>query len=399
MKEIILTKDIKKILQILNNNGKGYVVGGYIRDTLLGLKPKDCDFCTDIDYENLKKIFKDYSPKEIGKAFGIIQINYRGNSYEIAKLRKDIEFTEERNVTGIEFINSIEEDLQRRDFTVNAIAFDGKKLIFSSEIGKYDIDKRILRFVGEANKRIEEDPLRILRAIRIASEKGLKILDESKKAIFEQRETIKRVSVERIQDELFKILKGENSAEAIELLNSLGILEQILPNVSKNIEEKKKIEYLKFLDKNFKNEDIILKLVVLFLNNQEDIGKLKLDGKRKKILKDILINFDMIEALKTDYDIKKILQVVGKETLLKLLQIKSYNYDIGFLKNKIEEIYLKNDPIQLKDLKINGADIIGLGVTDGLQIKKYLELGLEKVLKNPKLNNKDILLKLIKEDL
>ncbi|MEG0299858.1 CCA tRNA nucleotidyltransferase [Cetobacterium sp.] len=399
MKEIILSKDIKKILQILNSNGKGYVVGGYIRDTLLGLKPKDCDFCTDIDYENLKKIFKDYSPKEIGKAFGIIQIHYRGNSYEIAKLRKDIEFTEERNITGIEFINSIEEDLQRRDFTVNAIAFDGKKLIFSSEIGKYDIDKRILRFVGEANKRIEEDPLRILRAIRIASEKGLKILDESKKAIFEQRETIKRVSIERIQDELFKILKGENSAEAVELLNSLGILEQILPNVSKNIEKEKKIEYLKFLDKNFKYEDITLKLVVLFLNNQEDIGKLKLDGKRKKILKDILINFDRIEVLKTDYDIKKILQTLGKETLLKLLQIKSYNYDTVFLKNKIEEIYLKNDPIQLRDLKMNGADIIGLGITDGLQIKKYLELGLEKVLKNPELNSKDILLKLIKEDL
>ncbi|MEG0069126.1 CCA tRNA nucleotidyltransferase [Cetobacterium sp.] len=399
MKEIILSKDIKKILQILNSNGKGYVVGGYIRDTLLGLKPKDCDFCTDIDYENLKKIFKDYSPKEIGKAFGIIQIHYRGNSYEIAKLRKDIEFTEERNITGIEFINSIEEDLQRRDFTVNAIAFDGKKLIFSSEIGKYDIDKRILRFVGEANKRIEEDPLRILRAIRIASEKGLKILDESKKAIFEQRETIKRVSIERIQDELFKILKGENSAEAVELLNSLGILEQILPNVSKNIEKEKKIEYLKFLDKNFKYEDITLKLVVLFLNNQEDIGKLKLDGKRKKILKDILINFDRIEILKTDYDIKKILQTLGKETLLKLLQIKSYNYDTVFLKNKIEEIYLKNDPIQLRDLKMNGADIIGLGITDGLQIKKYLELGLEKVLKNPELNSKDILLKLIKEDL
>ncbi|MEG3014696.1 MAG: CCA tRNA nucleotidyltransferase [Cetobacterium sp.] len=399
MKEIILSKDIKKILQILNSNGKGYVVGGYIRDTLLGLKPKDCDFCTDIDYENLKKIFKDYSPKEIGKAFGIIQIHYRGNSYEIAKLRKDIEFTEERNITGIEFINSIEEDLQRRDFTVNAIAFDGKKLIFSSEIGKYDIDKRILRFVGEANKRIEEDPLRILRAIRIASEKGLKILDESKKAIFEQRETIKRVSIERIQDELFKILKGENSAEAVELLNSLGILEQILPNVSKNIEKEKKIEYLKFLDKNFKYEDITLKLVVLFLNNQEDIGKLKLDGKRKKILKDILINFDRIEILKTDYDIKKILQTLGKETILKLLQIKSYNYDTVFLKNKIEEIYLKNDPIQLRDLKMNGADIIGLGITDGLQIKKYLELGLEKVLKNPELNSKDILLKLIKEDL
>ena len=397
MKEITLTKDVKKILHILNANGKGYVVGGYIRDTLLGIKPKDCDFCTDMDYEKLKEIFKDYCPKEIGKAFGIIQIYFRGNTYEIAKLRKDIEFTKQRNITEIKFINSIEEDLQRRDFTVNAIAFDGKKLIFSSEIGRYDIEKKILRFVGDANRRIDEDPLRILRAIRIASEKNLKLLLESKKAIFERRETIKRVSIERIQEELFKMLRGEKSAEAIGLLNLLGILEQILPNASKNIE--KKIECLKFLDKNYKNEDVVLKLVILFLNNQEDIGNLKLDGKREKILKDILINFSSIEMLKTDYDIKKMLQVVGKETLLKMLQIKSCDYDISFLKNKIDEIYLKNDPIQVKDLKIKGGDIINLGVTDGLEIKKHLEFGLKKVLKNPELNNKDILLKLIKEDL
>ncbi|MGL4509163.1 MAG: CCA tRNA nucleotidyltransferase, partial [Cetobacterium sp.] len=163
MDRIKLTKDIKEILNILNTHGKGYIVGGYIRDYLLGLTPKDCDFCTDIDYSKLKDIFKDYSPKEIGKAFGIIQIVYNGKSYEIAKLRRDVIFTSFRNIAEVEFINDIYEDLKRRDFTVNAIAYNGSNLIYLSQVEIDDIKNRVLRFVGNGKKRIEEDPLRILR--------------------------------------------------------------------------------------------------------------------------------------------------------------------------------------------------------------------------------------------
>ena len=209
MDRIKLTKDIKDILNILNAHGKGYIVGGYVRDYLLGLIPKDCDFCTDIDYSKLKDIFKDYLPKEIGKAFGIIQIVYNGKSYEIAKLRRDVTFTSFRNIAEVEFINNIYEDLKRRDFTVNAIAYNGSNLIYLSQIEIDDIKNRVLRFVGNGKKRIEEDPLRILRGIRIAGEKNLVILEKTKQEIKECKNEIKRVSIERVQDEFFKMLKGE----------------------------------------------------------------------------------------------------------------------------------------------------------------------------------------------
>ncbi|MGL5960901.1 MAG: CCA tRNA nucleotidyltransferase, partial [Cetobacterium sp.] len=201
MERIKLTDDIIWILKKLNSYGKGYIVGGYVRDYLLGIEPKDCDFCTDIDYEILKKIFYNCSPKEIGKAFGIIQIIYKGKTYEIAKLRKDISYTTLRNVAEIEFINDINEDLKRRDFTINSIAFDGEKLIYSSDSAKKDIEKKVLRFVGDPEIRIEEDPLRILRGIRIAVDKNLKILKETELAIKNKKSEIKRISIERIQDE------------------------------------------------------------------------------------------------------------------------------------------------------------------------------------------------------
>ncbi len=126
----------KEILEILNTEGKGYIVGGYIRDILLGFSPQDCDFATNIEYSKLKEIFSKYSPIEIGKSFGIIQIRYGERRYEIAKFRKEMAFSKLRNQVEIEFIDEIKEDLQRRDFTINGIAFDGEKLIFPTEIAK-----------------------------------------------------------------------------------------------------------------------------------------------------------------------------------------------------------------------------------------------------------------------
>ncbi|MGL4971390.1 MAG: hypothetical protein ACRC45_07240 [Cetobacterium sp.] len=217
--KIKLTEDLKWILNELNKFGKGYIVGGYVRDYLLGIEPKDCDFCTDIDYEKLKVIFQDCSPKEIGKAFGIIQIIYRGKSYEIAKLRKEVGFTESRNIVDVEFVSDIYEDLKRRDFTVNAIAYDGENLIYPSIEAIKDIENRVLRFVGEGSERIKEDPLRILRGIRIAGDKELDILKSVEEAILQNKREIKRISIERVQEEIFKMLKSKNRGESFQLLN------------------------------------------------------------------------------------------------------------------------------------------------------------------------------------
>ncbi len=399
MDRIKLTKDIKDILNILNANGKGYIVGGYVRDYLLGLIPKDCDFCTDIDYSKLKDIFKDYSPKEIGKAFGIIQIVYKGKSYEIAKLRRDVTFTSFRNIAEVEFINDIYEDLKRRDFTVNAIAYNGSNLIYLSQVEIDDIKNRVLRFVGNGKKRIEEDPLRILRGIRIAGEKKLLILEKTKQEIKECKNEIKRVSIERVQDEFFKMLKGENSSNSFKSLYDLGVFEELFPKTHKNIKLNEVLEDLDKIDSLFLlEESLVLKLVVIFNKSKDELNYLKLDNKSKKSILNIIENLEKIKNISSKYEIKKMIMTIGLEDFKNILKIENLRDDISLIKEKFNEIIINNEPIFLKELAISGKDILNLGIKDGKKIKELLEKSLDIVLKNPELNQKNYLLKLIEEE-
>ena len=399
MDRIKLTKDIKDILNILNANGKGYIVGGYVRDYLLGLIPKDCDFCTDIDYSKLKDIFKDYSPKEIGKAFGIIQIVYKGKSYEIAKLRRDVTFTSFRNIAEVEFINDIYEDLKRRDFTVNAIAYNGSNLIYLSQVEIDDIKNRVLRFVGNGKKRIEEDPLRILRGIRIAGEKKLLILEETKQEIEECKNEIKRVSIERVQDEFFKMLKGENSSNSFKSLYDLGVFEELFPKTYKNIKLNEILEDLDKIDSLFLlEESLVLKLVVIFNKSKDELNYLKLDNKSKKSILNIIENLEKIKNICSKYEIKKMIMTIGLEDFKNILKIENLRDDISLIKEKFNEIIINSEPIFLKELAISGKDILNLGIKDGKKIKELLEKSLDIVLKNPELNQKNYLLKLIEEE-
>lgn len=399
MDRIKLTKDIKDILNILNTYGKGYIVGGYIRDYLLGLSPKDCDFCTDIDYPKLKEIFKGYSPKEIGKAFGIIQIVYKGKSYEIAKLRRDVTFTSFRNVAEVEFINDIYEDLKRRDFTVNAIAYNGENLVYSSEKEMSDIRNRVLRFVGNGKKRIEEDPLRILRGIRIAGEKNLLILEKTKQEIKECKNEIKRVSIERVQDEFFKMLKGENSSNSFKFLYDLGVFEEIFPKTYKNIKLNEVLEDLDKIDSLFLlEESLVLKLVVIFNKSKDELNYLKLDNKSKKSILNIIENLEKIKNISSKYEIKKMIMTIGIEDFKNILKIENLRDNMSLIKEKFNEILINNEPISMKTLAISGKDILDLEIKDGKKIKEILEKSLDIVLKNPELNQKNYLLKLIEEE-
>ncbi|WP_294097126.1 CCA tRNA nucleotidyltransferase [uncultured Cetobacterium sp.] len=391
IEKIKLTEDLKWILERLNSYGKGYIVGGYIRDYLLGIEPKDCDFCTDIEYEQLKVIFKDCSPKEIGKAFGIIQIIYKGKSYEIAKLRKELGFTSSRNVVDIEFVSDIYEDLKRRDFTVNAIAFDGKNLFYPSSLALEDIENRILRFVGEGAKRVKEDPLRILRGIRIAGEKNLNILDSVQEIILKNKEEIKRVSIERVQDEIFKMLKGKNRENSFYLLNKLGIFEELFPETSKKINLKEVLNKIKIV------KSLNLELAIIFFKSKEELSKLKLDNKSKKSILNIINQKDNFKNIKSKYEVKKMISLIGLEDFKDILVLEKIEREISNLEIFLKDILDKNEPIFLKDLAISGKDIISEGVTDGKKIKLILEKSLESVLQNPDFNTKDYLMKIIEE--
>ena len=224
-----LDDDVKFILEQLNKNGTGFLVGGAVRDKILNKDPGDYDFATDIGYSELKRIFADYSPKEMGAHFGILMINVNGKSYEIAKFRKETGVYNSRYPKEIKFVKTIEEDLARRDFTINSLAYSKQTGIVDLYGGRQDIRRKVIRFVGKPKLRIEEDALRILRAFRFVSKLGFNLDKKTSEAIYKKRKFLTKISKERIFDELSKILMGKYSKKAFIEMKKLRVLEIIIP--------------------------------------------------------------------------------------------------------------------------------------------------------------------------
>lgn len=396
-----LGTDEKHILEILQKYGEGYIVGGYVRDLLLGLEPKDCDFVTNIPYEKLLEIFSEFQPKEIGKAFGIIQIKYNEKHYEIAKYRKDIGTPDDRRKQKIEFTNNIMEDLKRRDFTINAIAFDGKEYR-AVENSFEDIAKKRLKFVGDAGERIKEDPLRIMRFIRFMTEKKLNNKDDIS-LLLPYISLIKNLSMERMRDEFTKILVSEEVGIGLELLEKTGILRYLIPYYDKIDENTKSI--LNIIEPNLE-----LRLAILLRESLKDEKEYDLlieeTLKRLKYPNKIINNVVLLTKYHlNDFKfnkrkaIKRMVNDVGYENISKLFKIMEADKfdEIKQIKDIYDDICQKNEPVSIKDLAVNGKDIINVGIAKGKDIGEVLKILLDKVLDNPELNNRDTLLKITKE--
>lgn len=439
MKKINLSKDEKEILEILQKYGEGYIVGGYVRDSLLGIEPSDCDFVTNLDYSKLLEIFKDFSPKEIGKHFGIIQIIYNGKAYEIAKYRKDIGVPEDRKEQEIEFTNSIMEDLKRRDFTINAIAYDGKNFRYV-EGAEEDLKNKTLRFVGDPIVRIKEDPLRIMRFIRFLATKNLESAFEIEK-LKDYLYLLDKISMERIRDEFNKIILSKDIENALSILEKSGVLEYIIPEWSATIDfDQKNSHHYLTVDEHIKkvvslcDEDLELRIAALL----HDIGKpqtFTLDSEGKghfynheiesaKIVESILKRMKYSAKISSSIKnlvlyhlntfknsgrkyVKKLINEMGKDEVLKLFKLMEFDRiahnpphdfrSLNELKRLYNEIIEKEEAVSIKDLKISGKDIIELGVSQGKEIGLVLKLIFERVLEDSSLNERKILIKLAKE--
>lgn len=436
--EIKLNHNIEFILNLLKEEGQGYIVGGFVRDIFLGLNPKDCDFVTDIEYERLKEIFKKFKPKEMGKHFGIIQIKIGGIPYEIAKMREDIGIPLDRKVQKVEFTKNIYDDLKRRDFTINAIAYDGEKFYFG-EKSKEDIENKILRFVGDCTQRIKEDPLRILRYFRFLATKDLKYFPETIDEIKKSKNLIQNLSAERIRDELNKIIIGKNAYKVLKLMSENKILEEIIPEWSKTIGfDQKNIYHIYTVDEHIlkslelTNGDLITRLAVLF----HDIGKPRCytfgeDGqghfyKHEKysveIAEKLMLNLkfsklDIERVCKIikyhslyrenidEIFVKKMLNRFGEEDLYRYLEVveadrRTHNNDVCNLedleqiKTILKKIQETKPPLSIKDLKISGKDLLKVGVPKGKIIGEILDYLMEKVLEDENLNNYETLINL-----
>ncbi len=433
LKKIELGENEKYILEIIQKYGEGYIVGGYVRDSLLDLKPKDCDFVTNLSYEKLLEIFKEFHPKEIGKSFGIIQIKYKGTHYEIAKYRKDIGVPEDRREQEVEFTDNIIEDLKRRDFTINAIAFDGENYKYADNAVE-DILNKNLRFVGEASERIKEDPLRVMRFIRFLVTKNLNNKNDIEQ-LLPYIPLVKKLSMERMREEFSKIIIADDAGSAMELLEKTGILEYLIPEWTKTKKFNQRNSHHNLtLDEHIKKTvasiegDIELRLAALL----HDIGKpqtytLKngighfygheqesavLAEKillRMKYTNKIVKNVTLLIANHLNNSkngnkkyCKKLIDKIGYENMPKLFKLMEADriahkppFDftaLDKLKIAYYEICNNNEPVSIKDLMVNGNDMIDLGITKGKDIGETLKYLLGKVLEDPVNNNREVLL-------
>ncbi|MFC2149506.1 CCA tRNA nucleotidyltransferase [Candidatus Auribacterota bacterium] len=403
----------KKIVNTLRKKGyEAYFVGGCVRDRVMRKIPLDYDITTDARAEEVMKLFKKTIP--VGVKFGVVIVVEKGIQYEVATFRKDGEYIDGRHPIAVHFSTS-KEDVLRRDFTINGLLYDPvKKKIIDHVGGKKDIEKKLIRAIGDPYQRFEEDKLRMLRAVRFSTRFNFPIEKKTMKAIKDLAPKITEVSAERIRDELIKIFTGKNSGNGLELLRRSGLLEIVLPEAVKMAGVKQPpnfhpegdvYKHTKLMFDYARNPSPELAFAILL----HDIGKpgtfriaerIRFDGHTSLgakmadgILRRLKFSNDQRTAITTAIfnhlkfmDVKKMrvnrLKRFMKEPTfpmeLELHRIdclgshgKLDNY--RFCKRKLKEYSKKKEDLRPKPL-INGTDLIELGYKPGPLFKEILTI-------------------------
>ena len=424
-----------EILNKLNEYGQGYIVGGAIRDILLGLKPKDVDFATNLPYGILKTLFSEYTPKETGKSFGVLRIRINNIDYEIAKFRKDI-YGKEKKVS---FVNDIRNDLARRDFTINAMAYNEVEGIVDLYNGEKDIENKVINFIGNAEERIIEDPLRVLRAFRFMSRLNFSLSENTIEAIKNQKFLLKNIPEERITMEFSKLLLGDNIKNTLTLMKDTGVLELIIPefkatydfnqcnphhnldlfnhiiNVVSKVPADLELRYSALL------HDIAKPIVQTFdeegiahYKTHEIVGadmardiltRMKLPVKLTDTVEEIIKKHMVLYKDITDKKFNKLLSEMGYDNLWRLIEHciadnSSKNDEVVSTENDLHErlkrAVEKQMQVTVNDLAVNGKDLIELGF-NGKEIGEIKKELLDKYLSEEIQNNKEEMLEYVKE--
>lgn len=351
-----MLEDALNILRKIDERGyESYIVGGYVRDRLLGIDSTDFDICTSAEINDIKDLFDNAL---IDERFGSLKVYINDNKYEITSFRKDIEYLDNRRPSKIEHVISLSDDLLRRDFTINTICMDKNENIIDLMDGKKDLEDKIIRTVGSVDKKLEEDSLRILRAIRFATTLNFKIDDDLSTGIIKYSKNLSSLSFERRKYELEKIFESPNYLYGIKMLNEHGLL-----------------EYLGIEIESIIKTDLIGMWAQIKYDDRYPISK-----KDKKTIDEIreIINYKKIDNItvyyyskKSNYIASDILKIDRKtvDNLIDSLQIKSRSdivlsiSDISIILNKkIEEIKDLYNSIEkkivLNELKNDKDEII-----------------------------------------
>ncbi len=384
-----IPKEIEKIINTFEEKGfKAYIVGGCVRDLLLSKRPNDYDITTNALPHQIKEIF----PKTIdtGIKHGTITIlTETGEMIEATTFRTEGKYEDMRRPDSVEFVTDIKEDLARRDFTVNAMAYNKTEGIIDCFGGKNDLKKQILRAVGDPYKRFSEDALRIIRLVRFASTLNFKIHRKTKKAAFELAKNLGKISAERVYTELIKTLNG-NNLKPLEVLIKSGGLENF------GIEYKKPIVKITRLPHNSDLRFFAL-LKLCECNIPLAAEKLKVSNKLKNYCTDCESILWLSKKSK-DSDIKYALSLCNINILEDVCSYKTHisNCNIMNICDRAKQIIKSAEPYKISHLAISGNDLLKNGI-NGEEIGKKLNKLCNIVRQNPSLNTKEKLLEIIKD--
>ncbi len=438
---IYMPEEVKTAISKLTQNGfEAYIVGGCVRDSLLGDKPKDYDITTSAEPEEVEKIFSNYRVIETGIKHGTVTVLINKMPLEITTFRIDSDYSDNRHPTNVTFTKSLEEDTARRDFTMNALAYNDERGICDFYGGSEDIKNKIIRCVGDSNQRFNEDALRIMRAIRFSSVLGFKIEDNTKRAIFQNKELLKNISSERIANELVKLLCGENVRKVLlEYIDVLGVvIPELLPMKGfdqRNIHHIYDIlEHTAVAVENIEPTPI-LRLTALFhdigkpkcffMKNGEGhfyghsevgakmteniLSRLKFDNNTKNTVTK-LVKIHDVQIEETEAAVKRCMNKHTSEIFFMLLKMKRADTlaqspicrdrleYLDRLEKTAREIIAQNACFSLKDLTINGSDLIEMGFKPGREIGVILKNLLDEVIGGKLPNKKEELIKFTKEN-
>lgn len=441
--DIKIPKDVENIISRLNEHGyEAYVVGGCVRDSILGRTPNDWDICTSATPDKMIKIFEDYEVIPTGLKHGTITIVINHIPYECTTFRIDGDYSDSRRPNSVKFTTDIIQDLSRRDFTINAMAYNPRTGLVDSFGGVNDIKSKVIRCVGNADDRFNEDALRIMRAIRFASVYGFVIEKDTSRAIHCNVKLLNNIAVERISTELCKLLCGKGVLDT--LLNYSDVISTIIPELKPCIGFNQNNRYHQYTIynhiahavSNYAGSDMIVKIALLLHDigkptcytedengghfyghgefsrdiAEEVVKRLKFDNyTQKNVIELVLYHDSIIEP--TIKVVKRWLNKIGEEQLLRLLDIRMADilaHAEGTQKSKIErcvavrniveDVLASEQCFKLKDLTVNGNDLMQIGIPQGREIGKILNWLLDMVINGEVENKKDELLNLVRKN-
>ncbi len=447
-----IPQKVNDIIEELMGHGyEAYVVGGCVRDMVLGREPEDWDITTSATPYEVKKIFR--RTVDTGIVHGTVTVLMEKEHYEVTTYRLDGEYEDNRHPKQVEFTSSLAEDLKRRDFTINAMAYNEVEGFIDLFGGMEDLNKGLIRCVGSAEERFDEDALRILRAIRFSAQLGFTIEEHTLNAIEAKAENLKNISAERIRVELTKLLISDHP-NRLRLLYGLGITGVILPEFDAMMKtEQKNIHHIysvgdhtihavsevagELKEQLFGIRERTILRWTMLLHDVEKPSTITLgkDGQNhffghqekgaltaKNILRRLKFDNDTIDAVVhlirwhdyrfvlTPAGMRKAASKIGKEYMELLFEVNRADtsaknpqhirekYDrLATARQLYQEIVDKEECVSLKELQINGKDLINIGMQPGKRMGEILSSLLSEVLEDPSLNDRDTLLNMSKQ--